>query len=201
MKNNIKLHTLLIAGLLAVSSCNSNTSDNMENKADSVSENIQQGAENMADNVKDALNGNADSNFVVKAARANMAELRVLQAGWDNGTNKEMKGHAKMMIADHNMLGDKVAAFAKSKGYILPASDEGKADGELEKLGRKTKGAEWDKEWVDEMVSAHKDAIDMFEDAQDDVKDAELKTIIADALPKLRSHLEMMKAMEDKMKK
>lgn len=201
MKNNIKLHTLLIAGLLAVCSCNSDTSNNMENKADTVSESIQQGAENMADNVKDALNGNADSNFVVKAAKANMAELRILQAGWDNGTNKELKGHAKMMIADHKMLGDKVMAFSKSKGYVLPASDEGKADGELETLSKKTKGAEWDKEWVDQMISEHKDAIDMFEDAQDDVKDAELKTIIADALPKLRSHLEMMKAMEDKMKK
>ncbi len=201
MKNNIKLHTLLIAGLLAVSSCNSDTSNNMENKADTVSENIEQGAENMAANVKDAVNGNADSNFVVKAARANMAELRILQAGWDNGTNKELKGHAKMMIADHKMLGDKVMAFSKSKGYVLPASDEGKADGELEKLSKKTKGVEWDKEWVDQMISEHKDAINMFEDAQDDVKDAELKTIIADALPKLRSHLEMMKAMEDKMKK
>lgn len=209
MKTSIaKLHTILVAGIILtgiifINSCgNSNTGNNAQNMADSAmakvdtaAKEIKQGAENLVNN------GNPDSNFVVKAALTNNAELRILQAGLDNGTNKELKMHARMMIADHKTMGKTVKAYSTKKGYTLPDTDNGKADDELAKLGQKAKGADWDKEWVDHMVSAHKDCIDMFESGKNNAKDAELKTIIDSALPILHSHLDMMKQLQDKMGK
>ncbi len=204
---SITLHTLLMAGVLFASSCGNgnnsaqNTADTAMAKVDTAAQAVKQGAQNMVNEAKNAMDSNPDSNFVVKAATTNMAELRILQAGLDNGTSKELKAHAKMMMTDHKKLGEGVKAYSAKKGYTLPTTDNGKADDEMAKLNGKTKGADWDKEWVDHMVSAHKDCIDMFENGSKNVKDAELKTIIDGALPTLHSHLDMMQQLQDKMGK
>ena len=199
MNNKAKLHTMIVAGLLSLSACSnstttsSSTSDSttsMTTKVDTAMSHAEQGAKNVVNDVKDAVNGNADSNFVVKAAVDNAMELKVLQAGWDKGTDKELKNHAKMMIADHKKLGAAVKAYADKKSYVLPVDDNGKADDALSSIA-----------WTDKVTDAHKDAISMFEKGQSDVKDPELKNIIAGALPTFRSHLNMMQQLQDKMGK
>jgi len=208
MKNKQTLYILTIAIALSAGACNNADTEKAKDMADSAAakmdtavQDVKRGAENAAGEVRNALSSNEDSNFVVKAALTNNAELRILQAGIDNGTNKELKAHARMMLSDHKKLGGKVKSYSSGKGYILPDNDKGKADDELAKLNEKKKGSEWDKEWVDHMVSAHGDAISMFENGRDKVKDNDLKTIISDALPTLHSHLDMMKQLQDNMGK
>lgn len=46
------------------------------------------------------------------------------------------------------------------------------------------------------MIRAHHETIDLFEQAADNVKDAELKTFINNTLPKLRNHLDSAKAID-----
>ncbi|MCW3120548.1 MAG: hypothetical protein JWQ38_40 [Flavipsychrobacter sp.] len=202
------LHILLVAAMLSVTACNdvqkngaNDAADSVMAKVDTLAADIKEGANKVADKVNNAINGNPDSNFVVKAALDNSKELRLLEAGASNGTDKELKAHAKMMITDHKKLAANVKAYATKKGYVLPEGDNGKADDELATLSKKTKGKEWDKEWTDALTSGHKDAVDMFEKAQNDVKDQELKDMITATLPTLRSHLDMMKGLQNKMGK
>jgi len=202
------LHMLLAAGMLSLAACSDaqqekaeNTADSAANKMENAAENVKEGVQNAVDNAKDAMNGNADSNFVVDAAKTNMAELKVLQAGLDNGTSKELKNHARMMMNDHNKMGAAVKAWSAKMNYPLPADDNGKGDEVVKDLGKNTKGKDWDKAWVDHMVSAHKDAISLFEKGQNNVKNDELKTLITNTLPTLRAHLDMMQQMQDKMGK
>ena len=81
---------------------------------------------------------------------------------------------------------------------IFVDGDNGKADDELATLNNKNRGAYWDKKWVDALVSGHNKAIELFEKAKDNVKDAELKDIINDALPTLQAHLDMMLQLQGK---
>ena len=200
MKNTLTLQVLVVAIGLSVISCNNSESNKTENGTDTTTT-VKEEAKSLVAEVKDAVNGNQDSNFVVKAARTNMAELKVLQAGMDNGSNKELKMHAKMMITDHKKMGGKVSAYATKKGYTLPATDDGKGDEAVTGLNKNTKGNDWDKAWVNHMVDAHKDVISMFESAQKDVKDEELRSMITESLPTLHSHLDMMNNMHEKMSK
>jgi putative membrane protein len=200
------LSILLLTGMVSVTSCNNNEANKTGETTDttsktSVTEEVKQGAENVANKVENAFKGNADSNFVVNASLDNNKELRLLQAGADNGTDKELKAHAKMMITDHKKLGAEVKEYASKKGYVLPEGDNGKADDELGTLQKKTKGKDWDKEWTDALVSGHRDAIALFESNQNNVKDAELKTMITNALPTLHKHMDMVKNLQDKMGK
>jgi putative membrane protein len=206
MKKNSTLHTILFAGLLAFAACNNannstSTSDSTTTRTTDTSASLKESANHAAGKVEGALDKNEDSDFVVKAAMTNMAELKVLQAGIDKGTDKELKMHAKMMMADHKKMGDKVKAYATKKGYVLPQNDDGKGDEAVGNIDKKTKGKDWDKEWADHMVSAHNDAIGMFERGEGAAKDPDLKTIISGALPTLRSHLDMMKKLQDKLGK
>ena len=202
------LYTLLITGLVSLNACNNTDSAKTKNWADSAAttvdsalHDVKQDAKMAVAKVENMENSNPDSNFVVKASLDNNSEIRLLQAGIDNGTDKELKAHAKMMIADHKKLGAGVKKYATKKGYILPDNDNGKADGELATLNKKNKGMDWDKEWVGALISGHNEAIDLFENAKGKVKEQELKSMITSALPTLHAHLNMMLQLQDKMGK
>jgi putative membrane protein len=199
-KNLITLSAVMLAGTLAATSCNNATNTQAGNAADSAGAKIDTAMANLKQKASNLINsGNPDSNFVVKATIGNKEEINMLQAGIDNGTSKELKAHAKMMLADHKKLGDKVAAYSAGKGYTLPADDQGKANDELAKLNKNSKGAEWDKAWTDFMVNEHSDDISMFEKGQSDVKDSTLKNMIGSALPILHSHYDMVKGLQSNM--
>lgn len=193
-----KLHALLFIMTVTICACkNENRSTSTETTDTTTS--LQEAARNTMSDVKDALNGNQDSNFVVDATRMNMAELKVLQEGIDKGTSKDVRSHAKMMMTDHRKLGAAVESYAKSKGYMLPGEDNDKGTEIISDLNKNTRGADWDKAWVNHMIDAHDDAISRFEKGRDNVNDSALKMIILDALPKLRSHKDMMLTEKEKM--
>ena len=123
MKNkSTALYILLMSGVLSISACNDeqnnkaqNVADNISVKIDTAVADVKQGISNVASKVGIALAGNPDSNFVVKAGIDNNKELRLLQSGMDNGSSKELRDHAKMMIADHKKLGDGLKEYAAKK--------------------------------------------------------------------------------------
>jgi putative membrane protein len=207
MKQTNTLFALSICALLGATSCN-NAGNKTTGSSDTVSTtttmdssaNAAPPAQSIASEARDAMVHNPDSNFVVKATMANLEEMALIQAGMEKSASSELKAHAKMMMADHKKLGEKVKAYSAKMNYVLPDNDGGKSADDMSKLGS-NKGADWDKAWTDMMVDKHIDAISMFEKGQMDVKDGMLKSMIGDALPTLHKHLDMMKMMQDKMKK
>ncbi len=149
-----------------------------------------------ADSVQDALNGDQDRRFVQDAAEMNAKELAWINAGIRNGTDADVKKHAEHMLPDHEKMGAEVTAYAASKGIELP-----NVDVTNEVNISESKGNDWDKKWADKMVDEHEKAINHFENASGSVKDPELKTMIDNTLPTLRSHLEMAKTLEAKYNK
>ena len=207
MKINLTAFTLfLIAVILSVSGCNNATTNKAKDLADSAAtridstvQDVRQDAKMTAAKAESMMSSNPDSDFVVKASLDNAMEIRLLQAGIDNGSGKLLKADAKSLITDHKRLGASLKAYAGKKGYILVNGDNGKADDELATLNKLNKGPDWDKELDTALVSGHHKAIDLFEKARDNVKDSELKDMINDALPTLQAHLDMMLQLQGKL--
>ncbi|MBS1585422.1 MAG: DUF4142 domain-containing protein [Bacteroidetes bacterium] len=192
------MHSLKILGIALVAGLALSTSCNSSNSSQTTSDTTATVGEKMtaaADSVKAAVTPDPNKSFVNDAVTDNTKELAWLQAGVDHGTSKELKAHAKMMIADHQKLGDEVKAYATRKGISLPNVDTTGVASLSEKPGK-----DWDKAWVNKMVDAHQNAIDMFTSAQGKVTDPELKATIDKALPVLHSHYDMVKKMQDSMK-
>jgi len=155
---------------------------------------VEQGAADAETALKEAMDRNPDSAFVAQVAGANYEEIKILQAGIDNGASPALKEHARMMIKDHNGLAKKLADYASSKNYPIPTADNGKADKVLSDMSAKT-GADWDKAWANFMFNAHEKAIGVFEGAKSRVKDPQVQALIASTLPTLQRHLEMVKSL------
>ena len=65
----------------------------------------------------------------------------------------------------------------------------------VNKLAKKT-GSDFDKAYVERMVDAHEDAIDLFQKASRDVKDPELQAFASKMLPKLQQHQQHARSLE-----
>ncbi len=197
MKHSIEsLKLVVLAGALTLASCGNN-SNTVESTTDTLASKVENGMDKLGDKVDTMMNKkSADEEFLSDAVEANTMELKALMMGQQKG-GKDVKMHAGHMITDHKKLGADVKDYIAKKNIKIDEVDTTKMDNDL---GDKT-GMDFDKAWADKMVSDHEKVIKMFEDAQNDVKDADLKNMITAALPKLKSHLEMSKQLQDKLNK
>lgn len=187
-----KLIALAFIGSITFASCGDG--DGNADGTDTMSTGEQMSA--AADTVQDAMNGDQDKRFVQDAIELNTKELAWINAGIQNGTDADVKKHAKHMLPDHEKMGTDMTAYAAKMSIEMPNVDVTNEVDNNEKKGR-----DWDKKWADKMVDDHEKAINRFENASGTVKDPELKTMIDNTLPTLRSHLEMAKTLEAKFDK
>jgi len=126
---------------------------------------------------------------------ANAKELHLLELAAKKGTSKDVRDAAKKMQPDHEKLGETFHNYAAGTGLVVEADSSDMKD----KMDDDKAGTDWDKNWVDRMVDEHQKMVNKFE--ENNVNDPELKKTVTDALPTLRGHLDMARAMQDKMKK
>lgn len=175
------------------------TGEDIKTAANNAAADVKQAGDTAMSRMKNTMSGNPDSAFVAKTTMKNQHEIVMLQAGVKMGTNKQLKEHAKMMLADHTKLAKKLEAYASSKHYSAIEKGNEKAADDMDDMKGKT-GADWDKAWLNKMIDGHKDNISAFESARNDVKDSELKSLIDNTLPTLHHHLDMVTSLRDNMK-
>jgi putative membrane protein len=138
-----------------------------------------------------------DAKFIKKTADAGMAEVKLAELGTQKAERADVKELAKMMVDDHSKANSELATLAKSKGVEISAMIPEKGADKFKDLENK-KGADFDKEFLDQMEKEHKKMIDNFEDAQKDVKDGELKAWVDKTLPTLKAHLDHIQKVKGK---
>ncbi len=134
-----------------------------------------------------------DTQFYEQALTGGQKEIDASNLEKSQGSSADAKKVADKLIADHTAMGKKVMAAAGS-GATAPVPDTTTpAD-----LQGKT-GKDFDKAWVDMMVTDHEKAIAMFENASKNASTEQAKTLASDALPKLREHLKAVQDLQAKM--
>ena len=103
-----------------------------------------------------------------------------------------------MMVDDHSKANDELKALAAKKNVTLPANI-GSHKSTLDELTGLS-GAEFDKEYVEEMVDDHETDVAAFQRQADNGTDPEVKAFAAKTLPVLKKHLDAIKAIQAKMK-
>jgi putative membrane protein len=144
-----------------------------------------------SDSTKDDGTGlsHHDRGFLKKAARAGMKEVIVSQAVMDNLANPKVKELAQMMIADHTVNNTELMSLASSKSVPLPPQDTSIADEWSKKTG------DVDAQYVKEMVSDHKAAVELFEKASKS-NNPDIAAFASKTLPTLQHHLSMAEALD-----
>lgn len=138
--------------------------------------------------------GPADAEFLTKAANGGLfevesGELAVLQA-----TTPFVRDFAQMMVVDHGDANRDLEALAREKGLQFPKALDEESERRLNTL-REQKGVDFDRQYRDMQVTAHKDAIALYEKASTECEDADLKAFASKMLPALREHQRRLNEM------
>ncbi|KAA5532720.1 DUF4142 domain-containing protein [Taibaiella lutea] len=179
---------LTIGGLTA---CNSGTPEN-----DSV-DSAQKVNEVTQDNTAPAAS-TEDADFAVMATNAGMTEIEASKLALNTSSNANVKKYAQMIIDEHTAAGSKLGALATSKNISVPTVLSTDSQDKINDLGKKT-GKDFDKAYIDMMVSDHKDAVDAFQKENTNTTDGDLKAFTAETIPVLQKHLDDAKAWQSKM--
>lgn len=195
MKNLIYLMAISVSAL-TFQACSSGNKDAKEN-ADSVNM-----AKDTTTNVA-ATGGiavdEADAKFTTQAAVGGMAEVELGKMALEKSSNAKVKEFATMMVKDHGMANTELMAIAKQKNITLPSTVDEEHKQKMDDLSKKT-GTDFDKAYVDAMVSGHKSTLKLMEDESKDGKDADLKSFATKTAPIVQSHLVMINKISDSMK-
>jgi putative membrane protein len=142
----------------------------------------------------------SDAKFAVDIADGGMREIKLSELAAKNASSAAVKNFAKMMIKDHTKAGNELKAVAGKKNITLPEKLSDKSQKSYDDLSQK-KGADFDKSYMDQMVSDHNDAVSAFEKEASDGNDADLKSWAQKTLPAIKHHLDMAKSTYDNVSK
>ena len=199
-----KLQICLFAGTLALIcfSCNNSSQpdsaqaakDSNVTKMDSTGT-----GDSAAAKTVPATVSKADQDFAVNTAIAGMTEIQAGQLAQQKGTAKDVKDYGKLMVDDHTTAADRLKALAAQKNLTLPATLTPDMQKNIDDLNGKT-GKEFDKAYMDMMISDHKKVISAFEDESKNGSDADIRSFADSTLHTLHHHLDKAQECKKMMK-
>jgi len=142
----------------------------------------------------------ADKSFVTDAYSDGLAEISVAELAQNKTANADVKAFAAQIIADHTQANGDLKNIADAKNVPVATSPSVTAQAKSKLLDVRS-GNSFDKAFADDMVSDHKKAIEAFEKASNDAQDSDVKAFATKVLPKLKEHLSMAEALQQKLGK
>jgi putative membrane protein len=140
----------------------------------------------------------ADSNFLMKAAEGNMAEVQLGELAKDKASNSSVKDFAQRMIDDHGRTLTEIQKMASDKAVTLPDKLTGKFAATKERLS-KLSGAQFDRAYMTDMVNDHREDVKEFEQHAKTGTDPDIKAFAAKTLPVLQEHLRMAESIHSEL--
>lgn len=140
-----------------------------------------------------------DKDFMENAAHAGHTEIEGSKLAQTHSKNADVKAFAEQMSKDHTRMGEALTILAESKGYAVPKGPSLMQLATLKTLDLRDES--FDEKYASQIgVSAHEDAIKLFQKAATEAKDADIKEFAVRNLPGLEQHLEMAKALQQKLR-
>jgi putative membrane protein len=142
----------------------------------------------------------SDHTFVTKAAQGGLAEVKLGQLATQKASSSDVKAFGQQMVDDHSKANDELKQLASTKGITLPTDTDAKHQATYDRLS-KLSGAEFDRAYMKDMVSDHKEDVSEFRTESQRGSDPDVKAWAAKTLPTLEHHLQMAESTDAKVKK
>jgi putative membrane protein len=130
------------------------------------------------------------ADFVKEAAMSDMTEIAASKLGQERGNAAE-KAFAGQMITDHTKTSTELKEMVPGEAKAtLPTALDSSAQSKIDKL-KDAKPDDFSSDYDSMQVSAHKDAVSLFERYAKGGADPKLKDWAGKTLPTLQHHLDM----------
>jgi putative membrane protein len=139
-----------------------------------------------------------DKRFLAMAAQSDVNEIKLSELAEHKATNPAVKSFAQKMVTDHTSMTASMKPFADSWGLNPPAGPDSDHQTEWDRLNGLT-GADFDKEYMSQMVNDHTKALDAFTAEAKDTKDAKFKASVSKGKAIVAAHKNMAYDLKKKL--
>ena len=138
----------------------------------------------------------AAADFVNRAAISNMFEIQSSQLAQQKAQNDRVRQFAQSMVQDHTAAGDKLKSSAQGiQGATIPSSLDQPHQQMVQTL-QSASGPGFDRDYVQMQVTAHRDAVSLFDQYAQNGDNQQLKQFAQQTLPTLREHLQSVEQIQ-----
>jgi putative membrane protein len=142
------------------------------------------------------------ADFTKKAGEAGAAEVEMGKLGAAKASNADVKAFAQKMVTDHTKANKELMTVAKGKGLEVPTEPGLMHKGMKEKFDHQSADADFNHDFMQQMVRDHKATVELFQTAANDTTlDPELRALAKKTLPTLQQHLSEAQTLEAKLAK
>jgi putative membrane protein len=137
--------------------------------------------------------------FIKEVATSDMLEIEAAKVAQQKG-NADEKKFAEQMITDHTKTSSELKGIVPTEmTSVIPTSLDDSSQKKLDKL-RNAKPEDFASDYDPMQVSAHKDAVSLFERYAQGGEHAKLRDWAGKTLPALQHHLQMAEQMDKNRK-
>ncbi len=133
---------------------------------------------------------------MIEAASGGMYEVELGKLARQKAQTQAVKDFAPQMVTDHGKANEQLKALASAKGITLPATISDKHQKDYDNFTEK-EAADFDKDYIDQMVKDHKKDVNAFEKAAKNLDDPDVKAFASNTLPTLKEHLTMAEQIQE----
>jgi putative membrane protein len=131
----------------------------------------------------------ADQKFINEAAIGGQFEVEAGKIA-EGSANPQIKEFGARMVKDHGAAGAKLKQLTTAQGVRVPQELDAK-HAQIRDHLTSLKGAEFDREYIREMVKDHDEDAQVFANAAKTLNDPQLKRFAAETLPVIQAHDKM----------
>jgi len=139
-----------------------------------------------------------DKKFLATAAQSDQNEIALSQLAEQKATNPAVKAFAEKMVKEHTQMTASMKPFADSWGLTAPTGPDADHQKELDKLNGLS-GNDFDKEYMDQMVTDHSKALSAFTTEAKDTKDVKFRAAVLKGKTAVAAHKNMAYDLKKKL--
>jgi len=139
-----------------------------------------------------------DKKFLAMAAQSDQNEIALSQLAEEKATNPAVKAFAEKMVKEHTHMTESMKPFAESWGLAASTGPDADHQKELDKLNGLS-GADFDKEYIDQMVTDHAKALSAFTSEAKDTKDVKFRAAVIKGKTRVAAHKNMAYDLKKKL--
>jgi putative membrane protein len=139
-----------------------------------------------------------DKKFLALAAQSDQNEIALSQTAEQKATNPAIKKFAEKMVTEHTKMTESMKPFADSWGLTPPNGPDADHQKELDKLNGLS-GADFDKEYMSQMVTDHTKALSAFTTEAKDTKDVKFRAAVIEGKTAVAAHKNMAYDLKKKL--
>lgn len=134
----------------------------------------------------------SDRRFVDKLAKLGAEEVALSRLATTQAARPDIRNFAQELVTAHEKVNAELSKLASSKGLMLPTDETN-----LAKWSKKS-AKDFDEDYLEKMIDAHEDSVDLLSSHADKSDDPELAAFARMHLPAMQEHLQKAKDLKNK---